>query len=283
MPEIKGLPEIKDYPGANPLRVAILKALRGAASDPTAIEVGPLGMTRALKGTKLFHGTPEKGFTYFAPKKAGSGAGAVYGKGINLSEHPAVAKFWGALAGDPLLGAPVVRTQNLPPQAKILDIHAPLTGPLMQSLKERGSESVRKVLSAYERGSAESLTLEHLLDNIQVSHNEVKKLVQDLGYDGISLLASRMSALPPGVPKNTRNLLIYNYDIINKPRSLVPKTKPQPEKALTRYPSPRFTHLEKRRIEARKAREEARIPTREEVMEGLRRQGYFIGRGPTGG
>lgn len=57
MPEIRGLPEIKDYPGANPLRIKTLQALRLMASDPTSLEVMPLGgMVKALKGKTVYHG-----------------------------------------------------------------------------------------------------------------------------------------------------------------------------------------------------------------------------------
>jgi len=57
MPEIKGLPQYKAKPGANPLRVKTIEMLRAMASDPTSLEVMPLGgMTRALKGTPAYHG-----------------------------------------------------------------------------------------------------------------------------------------------------------------------------------------------------------------------------------
>ena len=57
MPEIKGLPKYEPKPGANPLRVKTIQMLRAMASDPTALEVMPLGgMTRALKGTPAYHG-----------------------------------------------------------------------------------------------------------------------------------------------------------------------------------------------------------------------------------
>lgn len=74
MPEIRGLPEIKDYPGANPLRIKTLKVLRAMASDPTSLEVMPLGgMTRALKGTKGYHGfrTPNPSSTRNLWREAG--------------------------------------------------------------------------------------------------------------------------------------------------------------------------------------------------------------------
>ena len=57
MPEIKGLPKYEPKPGANPLRVKTIEMLRAMASDPTSLEVMPLGgMTRALKGTPAYHG-----------------------------------------------------------------------------------------------------------------------------------------------------------------------------------------------------------------------------------
>lgn len=57
MAEIRGLPEVKDYPGANPLRIKTLRMLRSMASDPTALEVTPLvGLARGMKGIKVHHG-----------------------------------------------------------------------------------------------------------------------------------------------------------------------------------------------------------------------------------
>lgn len=256
--QIRSLPKYKPEPGTNPLRAKIIQALLSAASDPTSIDVGPLGMTRAIKGTRVFHGgrkthprwvpqglTPAqvreaKGFKYFNPEFAGTGAGGnLYGEGIYLTEHPTIASGY---ASSKSFGGHV-RTHNIPPQAKIIDTSAPLTAKELNEVLNRVGhlDSVWDKKSAYGKKTlAEAVQMrinrkkvfkeprgitvvdiENLLSSKYGSRSELLPfLVKNMGYDGISYKAGEVMGLPPGVPEGTKNYVIYNYDIINKPREV---------------------------------------------------------------
>jgi len=213
------------------------------------------GVTRALKGTKVFHGiagelidldaskTPPVRalFKKFDPATVGSGAGGdLYGKGIYLTTHRKIAESYANLKHPIERFRGMVRTHNIPPQAKILHV----------------GEEEQRVLNTIPRA-------------------DIPSTVRAMGYDGISYEAGKVVGLPPGVPKGTKNYVIYNYDIINNPRSLMPKAKPQPEKALRRFPSKRDKLLVERRKQAQKVAAERRRPTREEVEFLLKKRGMF--------
>jgi len=278
---IRSLPKREPKPGENPLRTGLINMLLGAASDPTSIEVGPLGMTKALKGIKGFHGTQKPyvyhkdvepavdalleakygdrwmgkvrgdeyrdlrrklvreetkkaSFKHFDPELAGTGAGGdLYGRAIYISEHPNI-------AGNPGYKGEggMVRVQNIPPQAKILDIHKRIPKGHIKEYIEKilqknaanpaeYEEVLRKVNESVHTPEIktfddifDSLTLDGGLEGKGMREELWGDIVTSLGYDGISYEAGRVMGLPPGVPEGTRNWAIYNYDIINKPRQV---------------------------------------------------------------
>ena len=209
------------------------------------------GMTRALKGKRVFHGTPEKAFSKFAEQKAGGGAGGdLYGKGIYLTEHPKVAEgythqpgFFNKAGWTPE-GKGIVRTHNLPPQAKILDIHAPMDEATATKfldtygknrIPQRSPTSpttMREAVMEYKNKPSNKRgdypPLGALLDYAKLSKKTaLPEMVRIMGYDGIAYKAGQITGLPPGVSPGTKNYVIYNYDIMNKPRSLLPKPAPK--------------------------------------------------------
>ena len=325
-----------------------MQTLRDMAGDPTQFEIGPLGMTRALKGVKIFHGYKlpytarqeviplreaftkaeelllqkyGKGweskvfygpsatageneftslarsiqaqslkdarrkaiFTKFEKTKAGKGAGGnLWDEGIYFAGHPKISHVYAGY--DAELG--VVRSHNLPPQAKILDVDKVLSHDELDKLAiaKRGrapaeaSEKYKASIEEYtKRELRESYPNGASLRDLRydISLSGPKSIATDLGYDGVAFPAGELGGLPPGVPEGTKNYVVYNYDIINNPRTLSPKPKPQPEKALRRFPSPRDKHLIQKREATSKAMSEARKPTREEVEYMVKKKGVF--------
>ncbi len=294
---------------------------------------GAFGMTRALKGKKVYHGyrkqkkwtsesSPSGGvvreapetFPHFEQNLESSGAGGdLYGKGIYLTEEPRIAKGYAGVGTESTYFDPVVRTQNIPPQAKILDgdnigveefdelvdaminksgtaasfkddlaeierIERDVRGIYQQQMKlaqegtltaqqqsnmhfareslgnqrlklrEKIKQSkakpwhgitddpriVEKIAKVRQRftspGSTDRYPVRAVLAKLgsivqsagrEVRPQEMFDLIKHAGYDGLSYKAGQVTGLPRGVSKDTKNYVIYNYDIINKPRKLM--------------------------------------------------------------
>ena len=232
-------------------------------------DIGPAaGMTRALKGKRVFHGTMKEQvyarhptrttqplttvenstFKHFTPESAGAGAGGdLYGKGIYLTEHPKIAAGYAEGAvnhAGAFRTQELVRTQNLPPQAKILDIHAPMDEATAKKfldtygknrIPQRSPNSpttMREAVMEYKNKPSNKRgdypPLGALIDYAQLSKKTaLPEMVRIMGYDGIAYKAGQITGLPPGVSPGTKNYVIYNYDIINNPKSLLPKPAPK--------------------------------------------------------
>jgi len=186
-------------------------------------DIGPAaGMTKALKGKKLFHGTTSGSFKQYKPKVNFGAGGDMYGEGLYFSEHPTISR--GYAGGGPgkhgRLNTPgTVRTQNLPPQAKILDVDAPLSSTLKNQILEQNPRLAQII--------GKDTTFGELISVAFPVRENIPAFVRNLGYDGISYKAGRIGPtkvdLPKGAPEGTKNYVIYNYDIINNPKSLLPK------------------------------------------------------------
>jgi hypothetical protein len=235
-----------------------LSAPEFAEEQASKIDPFMTGMTKALKGTRVFHGALEplfdpllekeaeklvlqrsggvkpsqevfeeavgkeysrleRPFKHFDPMKTGSGAGGnLYGEGIYLTEHPKIGLAYADAGG-------VVRTHNIPPQAKILDIEVKEGGKFAEAVVRADVEESPRYAQYLEQFrtfiNKKNPTIRDVLDAMVYDRPDtIGPTIRKLGYDGISFEAGRVGGLPPGVPKGTRNYVIYNYDVINNPR-----------------------------------------------------------------
>jgi len=175
---------------------------------------------------------PGRSFTHFSTEKAGQGAGGdLYGRGIYLTESPDVASGYAGGKGAVRSGSGLIRQHNLPPQAKILDIHAPVTDEFIEAFaksegRTRRVDDVQALTadikqrwnehSSYFFPEGNATVEDFLFRNWSDSRLDVREAALQMGYDGIKYRAGKFGGTKHrGDPSN---YVIYNYDVINKPR-----------------------------------------------------------------
>jgi hypothetical protein len=192
------------------------------------------GMVKALRGSRVFRGggvketlTPfrkvERPYKHFDPTFAGKGAGGdIYGKGVYLTDSTDVAENYAKM-----YERPYIRKHNIPPQAKILDVHAGVSADDLKALIEHRISSdpyadfnlVQEKIARVKHlnKSNRPLTFEEAADVLGLRRQEFHKVAPALGYDGITYNAGQFGRSKKA-GSGAKNFVLYNYDVINKPR-----------------------------------------------------------------